>query len=280
MQPIGLIADQNGACMQPSGLVADPNVACMQPIGLVAGQRAGAQWAMLASMGEMTVRPFVVALVVALLAPSAVAEVPDATPSPADASPTAADAAPLADTAPSATDAAPAPLPIRVTLTVEEPLRLARLGASRGDPGVVGLTGAVAVVLRNDGPAPVVLRDLEAHGLLFRAVADGRLHVLVHSCACVREATEPGAVILRLAPGESRRVVLSDFGCSGGMWAPPPPGLYDLEYRVLPGPAPAASGDPRTLTNACRAAFTAEATWEGAPRSASLRIELKPPRRQ
>lgn len=167
--------------------------------------------------------------------------------------------------------------PIRVELKVERPLRLQWFG---GKDGEAGLVGKVAVTLRNEGPTPVVLRDLEQHGLVFRSVKDGRLHVLVHSCACVKEAGDPGGSLLSLAPGEVHRVVLEDFGCGGGMWDPPPPGSYDVDYRVLPGPTPAAQGTPGDLTAACRAAFTAEDTWEGAPHSPPIRVTLRAPRRK
>lgn len=196
---------------------------------------------------------------------------------PAGAGAAGADAA---GTGAAGADAAAPLKAVHVELVVEKPLRLERFGATRTEPGELGLTGAVTVALRNEGAATVVLRDLESHGLVFRRVDDGSLHVLVHPCACVKEAEHPRGSVLEVAPGETRRVDLAEFGCGGGMWDPPPPGAYDLEYRALPGPAPRAEGDPRALTAACRAAFTDARTWEGAARSAPVRVTLRAPKKR
>jgi hypothetical protein len=189
--------------------------------------------------------------------------------------------------------AAPAPAAVdpavRVELTLVQPLRLVRYQL-RGQPLERGpaLAGALAVTLHNPSAFPVTVWVPGVGGLRFEA-ADGTAHVLVHPCDCpalLGEAPPPGGEgpgRLLLAPGERRRLDFADWGCSGGSWAPPPPGAYRVVYRLLPeAPVAAPGGSPdaarwASLNARCRARLLDPGLWAGGAVSPPLELRLEPP---
>lgn len=171
--------------------------------------------------------------------------------------------------------AEPAPPALEVELQIPKKLALA-YGPGEKAPH---LAGTVVATLRNRTDKPVRLRDLAEHGMVFVS-EKGALHVLVHSCKCVKDAAEPAGSVFELAPGQERKVTVDDWGCGGGSWAAPPAGKYTLEYRVLPAPEklpePSTEG-PGALVPRCRADFASEKFWEGSTRSAGVKVELRNP---
>jgi hypothetical protein len=189
-------------------------------------------------------------------------------------------AAALAETPASA----PAAAALKVTLTVKTKLRLVRWVAGKGDPGIVGLDGKLVAVIENPGAAPVRIRDLQEHGVVFTDKT-GALHIPFHTCKCARDALEPETAVATVPAGGKLEVVVEEWGCSGSMFTSPPPGLYDLEYRVLlaPDPLPAAApkeSSPVELGRACKAELAADQTWAGAFRSTPVKVRLAQPLRK
>lgn len=185
----------------------------------------------------------------------------------------------LADSRAPATATAAAPS-VEVTLHQKKPLRLVRWIAGKGDPGMVGLEGFLVVTLKNTGASPVRLRNQENHGLVFTSQKDGALRLVMHSCKCVADAKAPHKDVVLLRPGQVRSFMLGEWGCGGGEWPPPPPGSYEVTYRVLaaPDPAPApAEGSVQDLIARCEAGLVAPATWASAASSAPLKVTLKKP---
>lgn len=180
----------------------------------------------------------------------------------------------VAETADASTAAPPA---LEVTLVQAKPLALVRSAAGGKLPW---LDGVLVATVTNRSQAPVRLRDLGEHGVVF-VEPSGALRVLVHSCKCVKDAVEPAEASFELAPGASRTVTVDDWGCGGGMWAAPPPGRYQVEYRVLPAPAvqaPAEEEQPQVQVERCRQEFSSPRYWEGATGSKPLALELRAPR--
>ncbi|MBP7864386.1 MAG: hypothetical protein KA419_00440 [Acidobacteria bacterium] len=187
-----------------------------------------------------------------------------------------------------------APEGVAVTLAFPKPLHLVELWHGRERVGS-GLEGSVTVTVTNRGPGPVTVYDLDVHGLCFRDVRTGEERVVVHPCDTAfyagLESPPPGWARTRthiLGPGESCRVLLDDFGCSGGYWAAPPPGEYEVFYRLRTAPpwaSPPSSGtggqvrfNPSRDVSAFRARLLDAGFWKDGPGSPTLRLQLKKPR--
>ena len=161
----------------------------------------------------------------------------------------------------------------------------------------VGLDGKLVIKLHNRGEDTVHVRRFEHHGLVFRDLKTKEEHLIVHSCACMRDSSDPPPP-LRVTR-EGREFSLDDFGCGGGMWKAPPPGRYALSYRALIVPEPtrpsvevaqptesaepgedAKRPSPHEVIEACRQELGSEAFWQGAVESKPVEIRLRKPRRK
>lgn len=168
--------------------------------------------------------------------------------------------------------------PVSVSLVQKTKLRLVRFPGGERDPGPVGLTGVLEATLRNTTADSIKLLDLREHGVVFTSCEDGKLHVVVHSCKCVKDMTDPEPATLLLPAGETRSVVVEDWGCGGGMWPAPPPGCYRIEYRVIlaaNAPRPPSHTSPVEMIRWCKGNFTSAAWWEGSIRSKPIEIRLE-----
>lgn len=183
---------------------------------------------------------------------------------------------------------------VSVTLDFPKPLHRVELRQGRQVIGR-GLEGSVEVTVSNRGPGPVTLYDLDVHGLCFRNVRTGEAIVVVHPCDTAFYAgLEPppaGWVETRthlLGPGESCKIRIDDFGCSGGYWAAPPPGEYEVFYRLRTTPpwgvSPAVSNgvkarfDPSRDVPAFRARLLDAGFWADGRCSQGVGLLLKKPR--
>ncbi len=157
----------------------------------------------------------------------------------------------------------PAPAPLAITVQAPRRLTLGRHG----------FRGKIKVTLQNRSDRPLVLHHGEENHLVFEG-QDGSLHVICHSCACVRGSAEGrgdlGPFSVPLRPGEKRTLLFRDWGCGGGAWPGPPPGRYRLTYRVF-RERRRAPAHPR----ACCAALREPAFWAGAVVSAPVRITVR-----
>jgi len=177
--------------------------------------------------------------------------------------------------------AAVSPPSVQVELQQVKPLRLVRWYLTKKDPGEVGLDGELKAIVTNTSAAPVRLRNLEVHGLVFRA-ADGAEHVVVHPCQCAQDVIEPHLRVFELAPGEKREIKLDEWGCDS-LWKTPPPGKYTLEFRILPADAPLGIDpriEPPEVVDECRRRFAEPAFWAPAFKSAPRQIVLSKPKRE
>ncbi|MSP59197.1 MAG: hypothetical protein EXR72_02460 [Myxococcales bacterium] len=169
---------------------------------------------------------------------------------------------------------APAAPPLTVTLVQKTKLRLVRFVPSKA----VALDGILEATIANPSAQPVRVRDLEVHGVLFSNRKGGATRVITHSCKCVKDAAEPAKASVEIEAGASRKVLIDEWGCGGGMWPAPPPGSWSVVYRVLAAPAAVAAPNhdsPSKITDACRRDFDSPAFWEDAVSSAPLEITLK-----
>lgn len=143
------------------------------------------------------------------------------------------------------------------------------------------LDGVLEATVTNTGAAPVRLRDLEVHGVLFENRKGGQAHVVVHSCKCMKDVAEPDKAVATLAPGAQTRVLVDEWGCGGGAWEAPPPGSFEVTYRVVAAPAalppPDPNASPMTVTRQCRESFVSPSYWSGAVSSPPLAVTLKAP---
>ena len=181
-----------------------------------------------------------------------------------------------------ASDAPPA-TDLEVRLVVRQPLVLLEHVWQNG-PGEVSLSGRLLITVRNTSSAPIALRELDAHGLVFTHRGTGRLWPVVHPCACVRDLTEGPKAGVTLQPATETTLVLEDWGCGGGAWKTPPPGDYRVDYRVLPMPATPTrrartDRSPPQLVEQCRREMATDAFWATATRSSSLDVKLRKPKR-
>jgi hypothetical protein len=159
------------------------------------------------------------------------------------------------------------------------------------DKGTVGLEGRALARVKNNSTQTVIIEDLKASNIIFVHKKTQKRHVLIHPCACgaacYYKNRNLGRRLITLKPGQSRVFKYSDFGCGGGFWKPPPPGVYRVHFamRVFP---PAAKVEPgwcrqdkqgRLLTRqtivSCRNTLHAKSFWKGAVVSKSLLIDLR-----
>lgn len=183
---------------------------------------------------------------------------------------------------------------VSVALDFPKPLHRVELRQGREVIGS-GLEGCVEVTVTNRGPGSATVYDLDVHGLCFRNVVTGEEIVVIHPCDTAfyagLESPPPGWARTRthvLGPGESCRIRLDDFGCSGGYWAAPPPGEYEVSYRLRATPpwgAPPASGNgektrfnPSRDVPAFRARLLDAGYWADGWRSPAVHLLLKKPR--
>lgn len=189
----------------------------------------------------------------------------------------------LALLTPLASGGSPKAPAVEVELKVDKRLRLVSWRPDKSLPPEAIMKGAVEVRVKNVGATPLKLQRLEVHGLIFEAVESGALHVIVHPCQCVRDASSDAPPALSLEPGQVDTQRFEDWGCSG-MWDPPPPGRYRLSYRVLEAPRePPERAEPEKVhikeaLEACRVRFTTPDTWRQAATSTPIELTLKAPR--
>ncbi len=174
-----------------------------------------------------------------------------------------------------------------VVLAEKRPLRLVALVTEEGRVLDQGLDGALEVRVENTAGHTVVVAALEVHGLVFTDRKTGRVHVVVHPCKCARDGVEPESSRLPLPAGARHSFVIDDWGCGGGMWRAPPPGDYEVRYRLqghpVPPYAPGKAFDPKSapkMARACRQALNRAAWWAGAAVSAPIRVRLGEPVRR
>jgi len=175
---------------------------------------------------------------------------------------------------------APSPTGLTVKLVQKKRVRLVEWYHSRREPGEVLLDGVYEITVTNTSDTERSFRDLEVHGLRFQDVKTGARHVMVHPCQCARDAKGKRPKAVTLAPGAKHTILLDQFGCKSS-WNPPPPGRYDVTYRVAP-PA-ARRGPPPTIPEAmkaCREHLPTDEFWKGATSSNSLKLRLKRPVRR
>ncbi len=140
------------------------------------------------------------------------------------------------------------------------------------------LKGAVEVDIENRGQAPIELQHLDVHGLAFRD-AKGTDHFVVHPCDCAflfGKDRPPPDRTFTLRPGEKRTLTFDDWSCQS-VWTPPPPGRYELRYRVLPaGRRPAADrAEVAAMMAQCPSVLASDELWAGAFESAPVTVVLR-----
>ena len=152
----------------------------------------------------------------------------------------------------------------------------------------LAVVGEAEIALRNISEEVLRIEDLEVGNLAFVDPTSGAAWPMVHPCAVVG-ACKPGAGIGRrvvaLKPGEEHRVTIDEFGCAGSFWKTPPPGEYDLIYRVrlvseaAPLPPWCEAGDwgagPNKMTKRARDLLGGEAFWKGAVSSRPQRVHFQ-----
>jgi hypothetical protein len=183
----------------------------------------------------------------------------------------------LALAMPAWADVAPEPPPPEdsLTVTVDAPKKM-KVHPRKG------LQGKITVTIRNGTASTVELVDPEILGLMFNDSQTGKNLVIAHSCFCVKALSNPESVkTISLAPGETHVMVFDDFGCGGGPWQAPPPGVYWVTYQIHPTSAQLAllnrepqGGTPHELTAACRELVTDVGYATGAFRSSSVKVTL------
>lgn len=197
------------------------------------------------------------------------------------------------------TPAAPPPVapraaPAEVTLVVKKPLRLVEYVYGGKRSGQVGLEGVLVIELFNPGTEPSPLTPLDVQGLVFKDRKTGAEHRILHPCDCALltgfggdadDSVPTPARFEALAPGEHFVVGIDAFDCAGGLFRAPPPGDYDVTYRVArgkPGQLPAGSrpADPTAMMEACRTLLSSPAFWNDGPVSRPVRVKLGRPVRK
>lgn len=122
-----------------------------------------------------------------------------------------------------------------IRLVEQQPLRLGLVDAEDGSK-VPMLEGTLAATIHNRSRQTITLLNWNVHNLLFVNKRDGSQVVMIHPCSCGQAmwAPDPEAPLelLTLRPGERRTIVLDNWGCDGGPYAPPAPGEYRITYRV------------------------------------------------
>jgi hypothetical protein len=157
----------------------------------------------------------------------------------------------------------------------------------------LALEGKLLAIVRNTGEVPVTIEDLEAANFAFLDAASGKPWPLVHPCAVVGACNPEGHIgrtFVTLQPGQEHEVHIDEFGCSGSNWKAPPPGEYDLVYRVkivaegepLP-PWCAKQGtdsNPSDVAGKARDVLGGKEFWQGALSSKPLRFHFKRPHKR
>lgn len=174
---------------------------------------------------------------------------------------------------------------LKLELVEKKPLRLVRyIYDKKSKSAVVGLEGSLEVRLTNSS-APgraLALPKHDVHGFVFRPLDGGEPFIVVHTCQCLLDAQATTREVIHLAPGEEKALLFADWGCSGGFWPAPPPGIYLVSYRtlVLPDNAapPTPSGEPpAAILKQCREKLRAEAAWKDAVSSNAIQVVLGKP---
>ena len=150
--------------------------------------------------------------------------------------------------------------------------------------------GKVFARVTNNSPQTVFIEDLEASNIHFVNKKTGKLHVLVHSCACggaCYPKRKIGRRIVQLKPGETKKFSYDDFGCGGGLWPAPPKGRYRVYFAMrvfsAQGPLPApwcrkgkeGRLDIRETITSCRETLHSKSFWKGAVASPAQPLDLR-----
>ncbi len=166
--------------------------------------------------------------------------------------------------------------PLGVELKVAKALKLVV-----GDPDGEVLDGRLEVVITNRGKETVRLELPTVHGLVFTDTKSGARHYVVHPCECLGllRLGRPEGEPLVLEAGKSQKVLLSEWSCDGA-WQPPPPGTYELRFRVRPMPEPGLEKrgeiDLAGYVQRCAALLDSASHWAGGAASNVVKVSLKP----
>jgi hypothetical protein len=160
--------------------------------------------------------------------------------------------------------------PLDVQVTLLKPLRIGKLG----------LEGGVKVeIVNRSGKEQRVFHE-DSNSLVFESVKDRSLHVVFHPCACMGNTRPSGQFSATLQPGGKKGMAFADWGCSGSMWRPPPPGTYDVTYRVFTqfkGHKVARHENPIPR---CRADLQSPEYWKGAIVSTPIQVVIGRPKKR
>lgn len=173
---------------------------------------------------------------------------------------------------------------VSATLSQRRRLHLVELVSADEEHGELGLRGSLRVELRNDSAEPVDLLNWDVMGLRFRDTSSGVEHFVVHPCACWFVAGfEPAPFESRVhvGAGERATIEISDWGCGGGLWDPPPQGTYELTFRLSKGPPEPLAGprELRRVLRSCEPRIRGEIFGEDSIVTPPVTITLKRPKR-
>lgn len=149
-----------------------------------------------------------------------------------------------------------------------------------------GLSGEVRAIITNTSKGPVVIEDLEVANLVFVDPKKGTEYVMVHPCAVMSTCgpdQNQGRRLVTLAPGQAHEATVDEFGCAGSMWKAPPPGLYQLRYRLRISPpdgapvwcGPDGNRPAHESVAAARKALVSEKFWQGSVFSDPIEVDLR-----
>ncbi|GEM_PF-2604120 len=149
------------------------------------------------------------------------------------------------------------------------------------------LKGKIYVEVINTTDKDVVFEIFDVHNIAFVDIKTGQTHVLLHSCSCVSqcdkgsEAADWSRKRVGLSPGRKHNLAFDDFGCAGSMFVPPPPGQYDLYFRIrphadtMPGLTCGEKVDVKETIESCRTLLLSDEFWKGSWVGAPVRVNLK-----
>jgi hypothetical protein len=171
---------------------------------------------------------------------------------------------------------------IEVELKVNQPVKLVEYIYGKSNNGPVGLDGSFTVIIKNLSNAPAHLQQWHVHSLLFEEVKSKKYHIIKHPCDCIfvaRGFSDLPSHSIRLGPGKSKNLTIEEFGCNS-IWHPPPPGEYNVYFRVRPFPnqlPPDDHGSIRDKLNKCVKTLLSDEFWKGGFISRPIRIRLIKP---
>lgn len=156
--------------------------------------------------------------------------------------------------------------PLDVQVTLLKPLRIGKLG----------LEGSVQVEVVNRSSKEQRFFHEDSNNLVFESVKDKSLHVVFHTCACMANTRPSGQFAATLQPGGKKGMAFDDWGCSGSMWRPPPPGTYNVTYRVFTELKLHKVPEGENPNQRCRADLQSPEYWKGAITSPPIQVVIKP----